>query len=219
MTRYLPLKEPDGTWIERVDLYLLARLCYEDNEGHQVVRQLYDAMLRADNRTPALNSFERVIEEQIAKRNLRHRLFAGQVVLEMVRIAASTNELPTPAQAIRLVCFNQGQHDGSRASPASLEREVRKGWTNYRNTAHLQAAFVFQVLHGIEIEASEEGTLALLELAGAFERFIDTNVVSNSLTWDPWRVPLDARDGFLIDVKQLSAEEMLAVGIGGSERE
>jgi hypothetical protein len=35
--RYLPLLKAEGGWIDRPDLFVLARMSYEDGVGNQVV--------------------------------------------------------------------------------------------------------------------------------------------------------------------------------------
>lgn len=208
MPRFLPIKNPDGSWIDRPGLYVLSLMSYEDKLGLEVVEQLFAAMHRPMSESPDLNPLERDIADRHLKRHLRHRLFAGQAVLEMVRIAATTKKSPSQAQAVRLVALNQGEFDRNKAIPASLEREIRKGLADYRSTIHLQAAMVLHRPSVSVIETSLEGLIQFLTFAKAIETFIDNNVVSEAFIWDPWRVPMEAPRPFNIEVSRLSQKEL-----------
>lgn len=206
--RYLPLLQPDGGWIDRPDLFVLARMSYEDGLDDQMVPQLYEIMKNADNSSPDLNVLEDAIVNTQVRRNKRHRVLAGSVVLELVRLRATTKGKPSLTQAFRLVGFNQGNHDEKRAHPESLLREVRKGFSDYRNTAHLQAAWLIADLG----EASEACFLAFLARARAFELFLNTEMVSKNFRWEPWCVPDAVPPTFDFKIKRLNAEEVAAAG-------
>ncbi|WP_161630533.1 hypothetical protein [Gemmobacter nectariphilus] len=204
--RYLPIIRPDGSWIDRPDLFLLARMGYEDNADEQVVHQLHDAMVRADNTVPSLNAFEQDIAKRHLNRELRLRLFAGQTLLELVRIARTNNEPPSAAQGIRLAAFNQHRAKG-RSSADDLKREVRKGFTAFRGTAHLQAAMVLADPSVGDIETSEDHLIRYLARARGLEIFIDNYVVSKSFKWNPWRVPACIDPNFYININRLTHQE------------
>jgi len=204
--RYLPLKNDSGAWIERPDLFVLARMAVPDTEVDYVVVQIYDTVKRADNSSPLLNSFESDIEKRQIGRSLRLRIFAGQVVLEMVRIAASISKSPSAAQAITLASLNHHRASG-RSSPEDLRREVKRGFSEYRNTAHLQAALVLAKPRIDEIEESRDALERFLGRARGFEYFFDTNVAHDGLPWTPWRIPKDIMPIFELDVPPLSREE------------
>jgi hypothetical protein len=206
--RYLPLLKAEGGWIDRPDLYVLARMSYEDGVGNQVVSQLYEMMKTADNSSPDLNILEGDLAKRQVGRNMRHRVLAGSVVLELVRLVATSKTTPSLAQAFRLVALNQGHHDKKRAHQESLLREVRKGFSDYRNTAHLQAASLI----ADPGEASEVGFLAFLARARAFELFLNTEMVSRKFSWEPWAVPNVISPAFDFRIRRLSAEEVAAAG-------
>lgn len=211
--RYLPIIRPDGSWIDRPDLFLLARMGYEDNADEQVVHQLHDAMVRADNTVPSLNAFEQDIAKRHLNRELRLRLFAGQTLLELVRIATTNNEPPSASQGIRLAAFNQHRAKG-RSSADDLKREVRKGFTAFRGTAHLQAAMVLADPSVGDIETSEDHMIRYLARARGFEIFIDNNVVSKPFNWNPWRVPACIEPNFDINFKRLTQQEQGVITSG-----
>lgn len=211
--RYLPLQGLDGRWIVRADLFVLARMSYQDAEEDAVVQQLYETLSNAKNNSEKLNTFEAVIEKRQIRQNLRQRWFAGLTVLELVRLAATTGNAPTASQGIRLVAFNQHRLEGRRATGESLEREVRKGFSQYRNTAHLQAAIIVADPSVSDIEISEEYMVAFLARARGLEVFIDNNVAQGDFRWQPWRVPTTINPLFSIKIRRLSTEERAAAGL------
>ena len=212
--RFLPLIREDGNWIQRPDLFLLARMSYADVTVRKIVAdQLYRMLISADNTSAILNVLEFTVEELEVQRNLRPRLFAGSTVLELVRIAATTGRSPSVNQAISLVAFNKGLQEKGKAQPDSLKRQVRKGFSDYRNTAHLQAAMILGSPGIDEIETSEFQTKAFLSRARGLELFLDANVVSKDLKWHPWRVPPEIEPNFDVIVRKLSAAECAAAGI------
>lgn len=187
-------------------------MSYEDEQDDRTVQQLYEFTLSAGHISQPLNDFEADVERKQVRRNLRHRILAGSTVLELLRIATSTGQPPTFLQGIRLVAFNQGRHEPKKALADSLEREVRRAFSNYRSTAHLQAAMVIAKPSVREMEASEEQTIRFLRRACEFESFLDQSVVGQSDKWDPWRVPQAVRPS--VDVAKmlepLSSEELAA---------
>lgn len=105
--RYLPLIDPNGKWIDRPDLYLIAWMANAEREEERVVHQLSEFMASADNSQIALNSFENDVAKREVRKGHRHRLFAGQVVWEAVRIAATTRTPASAKQAIKLCARGQ----------------------------------------------------------------------------------------------------------------
>lgn len=209
--RFLPLFTPAGNWIERPDLYLFARMGSSDREDENVIRQVYETMCRSDNTQSKLDSLGQTIERHYVSKNLRERLAAGQVVLELVRIAATTGKPPTVAKALRLAAHNDHQ-TFRRSSQESLERNFRRGFSLFRNTAHLQAAMVFEEPSVLEVEGSPEKTEEFLSRARGFERFIDNNLSGNTFKWDPWRVPPQISIGSDIRVIPLTEQELRVIG-------
>jgi hypothetical protein len=70
-------------------------------------------MCRSDNSRAELDSFDEMIAKGHVRQGVNERLQAGQVLLEMVHIAATTSEAPSQGKAVRLAAFNQHR----RASP------------------------------------------------------------------------------------------------------
>lgn len=209
--RYLPLFfGANSKWIERPDLYLLARMGADDNEDDTVVRQIYTAMLQANNLDKSLNRFEQSIEKRHVRGDLRLRLFAGQTLLEMIRISATTRRAPSATQAIRLTAKNQLSFT-KKSSTESLEREIRRGFSSFRNTAHFQAAMVIGDPSVEEIEGSEEETTRFLARARGLELFVDSNVTGPNFKWIPWRVPTKIAPETKIELPSLNEEERRAV--------
>jgi hypothetical protein len=219
MKRYLPIQTLDGGWINRVDLYLLARMGYEDDVGLEVVERLHANMCQSSPNLAAFNALDRDLHDRHVNRNLRYRLFAGQTVLELVRIAAHTKKPPSATQAVRLCAFNQWTDEHKRAQLRSLEREVKKAFSEYRNTAHLQAAMVLADPSVSDMENSKDHTLAFLARARGLEIFVDENVSGPGFKWEPWRIPpaieanLSIEAWALSEAWPLSDEERRAVGM------
>jgi hypothetical protein len=208
MPRYLPIKKPDGSWIDKPGLYVLARMAYEDETDDPLVAQLHDVMSRASNTSPELNALERDISDRHLMRELRFRVFAGNTILELFRIGETTRKAPTLGQAIRLAAHNQKQFEGKPTSVESFERNVRLAVQKFRNTLHLQGAMVFQNPPISEIETSEEALVRFLKVALRLEQFIDERLTESSFTWDPWRVPLEHDAAVNLQIGALSEQEL-----------
>jgi len=209
--RFLPLFTPDENWIERPDLYLLARMGSEDGEEEGVVRQVYEVMCRSDGTRTELDSFGKTVERHHIRQKLSERLAAAHVVLELVRIAATTGKPPSEAKALRLAAFNHHK-TFRKSSLESLERNFRRGFSAYRNTAHLQAAMVLQEPSILAIEGSVENTVRFLSRARGLERFMDNNLAGGSFKWSPWRVPPRIPITSDISVKRLTIHELMLIG-------
>jgi hypothetical protein len=186
---------------------------YEDKQDEQAVLQLYDLMRRADNSSPKMNLLETDVIDRHLARGMRFRALAGSVVLELIRLKATSGVSPTLGQAERLVVFNQGLKEGQKAQVSSLAREVRRGFSQYKSTVHLQAAMVFARPSITSIEASEADTLEFLARARAFEEFLDAHLVGRNIKWEPWRVPDKVAPRSEITVPRLSAEERAVAGL------
>lgn len=204
--RYLPIIDHCGEWIDRPDLFLLARMAYADREGEGVVNHLYDIMTHADNSQKDLNSIEKALEFSQVRKRLRHRLFAGQVVLEAVRIATTIQEPASAAQAIKLCAHRQFQLQ-RKSSEDSLIRDVKRGFSDYRCTSHLQAALVLFGSSFSEIETSLENTRIFLSCARSLELFMDTNFSGEKVRWNPWRVPQIVAADYKLEFSALSEDE------------
>lgn len=205
--RYLPLLNGNHDfWRDRPDLFLLARMDASDKVEDAVVEQVYQTMRLSTNDSSELNSFEQTIERRHVRKNIKYRVFAGQVLLGIVRISASTNQPTSLAKAIQLSAFNQYKFS-KKSTTENYAREARKGFSDFRNTAHLQAAMVYRDPAIDDIEGSEHHTTRFLSRARGFELFIDNNLGSPSFKWDPWRVPGHIPYETAIELPQLTAEE------------
>lgn len=210
--RYLPLLEENGSWIARPDLFLFARMSYEDTQEDRTILQLHEFILNAGHISEPLNDFEADVDRKQLRRNLQHRILAGATVLEMLRIAITTSQPPSFRQGVRLVVFNEQRHEQKKSQNASLEREVRRAFSNYRSTAHLQAAMVLGKPRVDAMEASEEGTAQFLARARELENFLDQSVVGRTGNWNPWRVPETVEPSTDIStfLEPLNADELAA---------
>lgn len=210
--RYLPLFNEDGSWIERPDLYLLVRMDAPDCISPSEVHQIYRATLNSDPNSGKLNGFEHTIATKFISQNKRLRRFAGQVVLEACRIAQASKEPPSAKKAIELTAsFHRGVKPSTTL--ATFEREIRRGFQSFRDTAHLQAAMVYDDPSLQEIEGSEEAGRKFLARARAFQDFIDGNLISDQLRWKPWRVPAVIMANHEVSFRSLNFDERRLLGI------
>jgi hypothetical protein len=211
---YLRIFEDDGSWIARLDYMLLAAMSEPDWAS---VEQLYSAMLREDELNPpesgeSLSKFGEKVKSGTLEQSVRARVIAGEVVLELARLASATGKPPTVTAARKLVALNRERHK-SKATPPTIMRDVEKSLTMYRNTAHFQAVAVLDPDLFAKIEDSEEATLRFLGLARAFEEFMDANVVSAKFKWAPVRVPQQIQAIYDINLVPLLKQELRAAGV------
>lgn len=207
MSRFLPLFDADyDFWRDRPDLFLFARMDANDKVEDAVVEQVYQTMRQSITTHPHLNSFEQTIERGHVRKNVKYRVFAGQVLIEMLRISENSNQPTSLAKAIQLSAFNQYKFS-KKSTTENYAREARKGFSDFRNTAHLQAAMVYRDPAIDDVEGSEQRTTRFLSRARGFELFIDNNLVSPSFKWDPWRVPGHIPYETAIELPQLTAGE------------
>ncbi len=202
--RYLKLMQTDGQWIERPDLFLFVRMGSPDSVPEEDLDHIYTSMLLRNEVTGPLRGLEVAIEKNYVRGDMRLRLHAAQTLLELVRIAATRLKPASVKQAKKLVAFNQHKAT-SRSSPESLEREVERGFSMFRHTAHLQAAMVLGNPRVDEIENSPENTKRFLARARGLETFIDNNVAGQFFKWNPWRVPTHIEENFEIFLKPLGS--------------
>lgn len=209
--RYLPLFTQEENWIVRPDLYLLARMGAPDSEDEEVIRQVHEAMCRSDNSRENLDSFGKNLERNHIRKNVRERVMAGEVVLEMVRITATTQRPPSENKSIRLAAANHLKKF-QRSSEPSLARDFRRGFSNFRNTAHLQAAMVLGAPNIADVECSLSNLVQFLARARALEHFIDNNLTSTNFKWSPWRIPPRIPANFKINLVSLTDQELRMIG-------
>jgi hypothetical protein len=140
------------------------------------------------------------------------RVYAGQVVVELVRIAEATGEPPSVNAARRLVAYNHHEHFRTGA-PDGARRAVEKAFRRFQSSAHLQAVMILKRSLLKELEGSEEKCREFLGTARAVESFVDNNVVSDSFKWNPLRVPETIEKVSKIDFPRLSDRELKAAGV------
>ena len=184
----------------------------EDREDEAVVRQAHDALCRSDNRVARLNTFDLCIETYL-RRDVTYRIHAGAVLLALVRLAATTGQWPGIIAGCRLAAHEKFR-ETRRSSPESLAREFSRGFSRYRNTAHLQAAAIHGSPGIAEIELSPADLTRFLARARGFEMFMDRNVHGPRQNWSPWRVPTAIRPETRIEVQRLGTEQLAWAGAG-----
>lgn len=190
--RYLPLFDENGTCIARPDLYLLARMGFDDPSYEESdVLHAYNVMCSLDPSRHGFTRLENDIHRRYVLADLRLRRYAGSVLLELLRIAASIEQPARLKDAIQLAARHQAEHDSGRhlRGLTSLIREMEKSFSRYRSTSHLQAALVYGHPTIDQIEASEEMTTLFLARARGIEQLADKVFEDATVTWNPWRVP------------------------------
>ncbi|MFT6676813.1 MAG: hypothetical protein ACJAVM_003018 [Sulfitobacter sp.] len=186
---YLRLFEADGNWIHRPGYMILAALSDPDPK---VIEHIYLSMLNEDLLNPDANEdgltrFGAEIKKQYIDKFVKHRVLTGTVICELCRLAAATGKPPKLNAAYRLVAFNS-MKERDFASEDTAIREVKKYWSKFKNTAHLQAAAVYEPGLLNDLGGKNGETLRFLGLSRAFELFFNANVVSNYVAWSPVRI-------------------------------
>ncbi|MCR8724553.1 hypothetical protein [Frigidibacter sp. ROC022] len=183
-----------------------------DKVDEKVVLQAYRTLLRSDLSTSGINPFEKLLARAVTG-HFRHRIYAGQVMIELVRIAQATGKPPSTGAAIRLVAWNQFQHSGT-SSIETLEREVRAGFSDFRNTSHLQASITVFQEEDNSSWLDDTNVMEHLGFARALEEFFDANVVTEKVKWNPWRVPASVPPIYTMSFRTLSPAELdTAIGL------
>ncbi len=187
--RYLPLFDEQGEWNERPEFLILAALC----ETEEISRDhLYAAMCREEEVNPAIageakSNFADGLGTKRILRNTGQRVIAGEVVIAFARLVAA-KEKPSVRAAQRLVARDDFRRSKS-SSPENKYRGVQAAVSDYRSTLHLQAAFVYVADRISDLLGTEEGIRLFLGIARAFETIVDEFMVSDTFSWDPWRIP------------------------------
>ena len=221
---YMRLFGPDGAWIPRPDYMILSVMSVPDltTAGQKTpdlisIEHLYKTMLAEDELNPAatdghLSTYAANAKNDFIKRFMTERVYAGQVVVELVRIAEATGEPPSVNAARRLVAYNHHEHFRTGA-PDGARRAVEKAFRRFQSSAHLQAVMILKRSLLKELEGSEEKCREFLGTARAVESFVDNNVVSDSFKWNPLRVPETIEKVSKIDFPRLSDRELKAAGV------
>lgn len=210
-SKYLRLFQHNGDWIERPDYMVLAALSTSDEIS---IEHIYEAMVLEEKINPSLDQDEfsqyaQKLREQSIKGDLPNRVLAGEVVLELARLAYTTQRPPTSLAAIRLVTYNHFKRF-PKSSPISVDSKVVKAFRRYRKTAHLHAVAVYDPQLLEDIEGDQASLQTFLGLARAFEGFIDDNVLADTFKWQPLRVPEQIARVSEITFKPLTDEELSA---------
>ncbi len=187
--RYLPIVDSRGKWINHPGLFVLARMAVPDDED-EAVFQAYKLMSESDNSKPEMNTLENMIRENFVGKNVRPRVLAGSVILELARLENAIGAKASLSKAYQLVAHNQQRHDGMRSQIPSLVVSAKEGLRLYRSTSHLQAALVYGRPSILEVEDNLESMLAFFGVARWFEDLLDRVLVpKDAAKWHLWRIP------------------------------
>jgi len=187
---YLRLFDNEGASIARPDFMVLAAI---SEPQLMSVEHIYATMLLEEQINPPaanieMTEYAKILKRNVIDRRIKERVFSGEVVLELVRLAAATGKPPGVNAARRLVAFNHHKHFRI-GEPGNIKREVERGFGKFRNTSHFQAAAVLEPSLLYKLEGDEPNCRKFLGIARAFELFMDNNVASTAFKWSPLRVP------------------------------
>jgi hypothetical protein len=211
VSRYLRIYDVTGAWIDHPDFMILAALSQSQPAS---VEQIYASMVKEEKLNPPttdglLTDFAIVVKKKLIEKEVKQRAIAGEVVVELARLAAATGKPPSVNAARRLVAFNHHRHFRT-SEPGSIEREVQRSFSAFRDTSHLQAAVVMEPSLVSELEGDMAKCCEFLGIARAFEDFIDHNVVSKAFEWSPLRIPTSIETLEHISFPPLSDQELAA---------
>lgn len=189
--RYLPLLTDDGRLVPRPDYMVFAAMAQPEPIS---MRHIYETMLLEDRLRPTsgpedMSDFARRVLSKDINANVPGRVMAGEVILELVRLAEAKRGPPTLNQARKIVARNYQSYINKKSSFSTVLRAVEKHFSDYRAVSHLLAVAAFKprLIHDIEGEILP--LREFLGLARGFEAFIDNEVVSLGFKWDPFRIP------------------------------
>lgn len=206
---YLRLFDDVGGWIARPDFMVLSAISEPDpmSVEHTYSSMLVEDKLNPDTTEGQMSVFATRLKRTVIEKHMKERVLTGEVVLELARLASATRKPPTVNAARRLVA-DKHHHFFGTGTLNTIEREVEKSFTLFRNTAHLQAAAVLEPSLIVAMEGSETACRKFLGIARAFEEFIDANVVSEAFQWSPLRVPTQIDRLSVIEFLPLSDQEL-----------
>lgn len=192
--RQLRIFDAKGNWINRADLMVLAAASHS---AEFEIESLYRAMVEEDVENPAVESSSlspralRRGQKEIARRGSLH-ILAGEVVLEIARLTTLTGRTPNLNSARRVVAFNHRQFQGKGMDSAverRVLREVERGFTKFRNIAHIRAALHYVLLEDGQIGPGEDVFRRILGIARTFENMVDRIASNGTVAWSPLRIP------------------------------
>jgi len=214
VNNYLRLFDSGGNLIDRPGYMVIAALSSPDLIS---IEHTYRSMLSEDELNPLmdglpLSAFGSTLDKKFIRGRVRERSLAGQVVIELVRLAASTGKSPTVNAARRLVSYNHSKHF-RLGNPTSSLRSVEKAFREFRNTAHFQATAALDPFLIEKVICDDAEAIKFLGMARGFEEFVDAEVTSDSFKWSPLRVPKQIPPVYSIKIKSLSDEELAVAGL------
>ncbi|MFC3613352.1 hypothetical protein ACFORG_06240 [Lutimaribacter marinistellae] len=208
--RYLPLRDADGAWIARPDLFVLVRMAVQGDDDNQLVWQAYRHMTElCDNNSTELNELEALLERKYVRANMTERRYSAMVVVELLRLHLSDMP-PILGRAVQLVARHVHLHERKTTEVSSLVDQSRKSFARYRSTCHLEAALR---IHGASktFENDPEAFHQFLAAARAIELFLDKVFAKRPMTWSPWRVPEYVQPKLSGTMTRLTIEERALV--------
>ncbi len=210
--RYLPLYNGNGKWISRPDLFVLVRMGAPDNEKESTIWETYRHMSEiSDNSSIELNPLDTIIERKFVRSNMSERRYAAMVVREIARLYLN-GVTPTLGKAVKLITRPLLEEQSARLE-SSVSEQVRKAFSRFRNTCHLEAAYRSDGPRFQTFENDPKKFDEFLSKAKALEELLDWVSAQGSLKWNPWRVPEHFTPTFKGKVTKLSVQEKALIGV------
>jgi len=196
--RYLELFEDNGGWISQPGYKVVAAISTPEYES---ALHFYDMMIKEDMLHESadhegVSGFAQGCAK-LMKKDARAKVFAGEVAIELAR-REQKEDKPVALIVARSDVAEKHVAEFKGGTLGSIQREVERAFAikAYRNTAHLQAAYL--CLHAelgssqksLEGIINSESTLRkFLGCAKFFEKTIDRSFESGRAKWNPFRVP------------------------------
>ena len=214
VTKYLRLFDDHGEWITRPDYMVLAALSRPDLNS---IEHTYRSMLLEDDINPPheghpLSDFASDFERSVIRRRIKQRSIAGEVILELARLAASTGKSPSITTARKIVSYNQSKYFRSGTARTTYRR-VEQAFSEFRDTAHLQATVGLDPSALVKMSGDKTEIIHFLSIARGFQEFIEAGVLSKSFKWSPLRVPEQIPALYSIKFIPLPNEELAAANL------
>ncbi|WP_050526210.1 hypothetical protein [Pseudorhodobacter aquimaris] len=212
---YLRVFDANGAWIARPDFMIYAAMSESEKMSmeHIYASMLLEQQINPPNMDGNLTEFAQRLKKIVFESGMRQRVWAGEFVVELARLAAATGRPPTISAARRLVAFNHHQYFRT-GDTKNISREVERSFSKFRNVSHFHAVAVIEPSLLTELEGDVGKCLRFLGLARAFEGFMDSNVVSKAFNWSPLRVPVQIDRISAISFRALSQQELAAARMG-----
>ena len=137
----------------------------------------------SNNSLSELSKYEKMVERQIVRGHMTERRYAALVVYEMLRLDVNGVK-PSLKKAIKLVTPLLLEEQSARLE-SSVSEQVRKAFSRFRNTCHLEAAYRSDGPRFQTFENDPRKFDDFLAKAKAFEEFLDRVAAQGKFEMEP----------------------------------